>query len=74
MISMRPWLFVMQKNASDPAVARTMEDMSQKLIQSIFWPANLPDLNPIEAVLGQDEEPYPASSSESGLRKAANSR
>ena len=27
-----------------------MEDMSQRLIQPIFWPANLPDLNPIEAV------------------------
>ncbi|SZF04011.1 unnamed protein product [Blumeria hordei] len=27
-----------------------MEDMSQRLIQPIFWPANLPDLDPIEAV------------------------
>ncbi|VDB90624.1 Bgt-51648 [Blumeria graminis f. sp. tritici] len=50
MVSMRTWLSVMQNNASGPAVARTMEDMSQKLIQSIFWPANLPDITPIEAV------------------------
>ncbi|SZF00236.1 unnamed protein product [Blumeria hordei] len=27
-----------------------MEDMSQRLIQSIFWPSNSPDLNLIEAV------------------------
>ncbi|SZF05092.1 unnamed protein product [Blumeria hordei] len=27
-----------------------MEEMSQKLIQPIIWPANPPDLNPIEAV------------------------
>ncbi|VDB96371.1 Bgt-51752 [Blumeria graminis f. sp. tritici] len=26
-----------------------MEDMSHRLIQPIFWPANSPDINPVEA-------------------------
>ena len=50
MVSMRPWLSVMQDNAPAHTAAITMEDMSQRLIQPIFWPANSPDLNPIEAV------------------------
>ncbi|SZE99966.1 unnamed protein product [Blumeria hordei] len=50
MVSMRPWLSVMEDNASDHVAARTMEDMSQRLIHVIFWPANPPDINPIEAV------------------------
>ncbi|SZE99331.1 unnamed protein product [Blumeria hordei] len=49
MVSMRPWLSVMQYNASARAAARTMEDVNQRLIQPIFWPTNSPDLNPIEA-------------------------
>ncbi|VCU39982.1 Bgt-51059, partial [Blumeria graminis f. sp. tritici] len=49
-VSMRPWLSVMQDNAPTHCAVITMEDMSQRLIQPIFWPANLPDLNPIEAV------------------------
>ena len=50
LVSMRPWLSVMQDNASSHTAASTIEDMSQRLIQPIFWPANSPDLNPIEAV------------------------
>ncbi|VDB88165.1 Bgt-50604 [Blumeria graminis f. sp. tritici] len=50
MISMRPWLIVMQDNARAHTAANTMEDMSQMFIQPIFWPANSPDLNLIEAV------------------------
>ncbi|VDB88702.1 Bgt-50962, partial [Blumeria graminis f. sp. tritici] len=50
MVSMRPWLSVRQDNAPAHTAAITLEDMSQRLIQPIFWPANSPDLNPIEAV------------------------
>ncbi|VCU39878.1 Bgt-50712 [Blumeria graminis f. sp. tritici] len=50
MVSMRPLLSVMQDNAPAYTAAVKMEDMSQRLIQLIFWPANLPDLNPIEAI------------------------
>ncbi|VDB93182.1 Bgt-50525 [Blumeria graminis f. sp. tritici] len=50
MVSMRPWLSVVQDDAPAHIAAITMEDMSQRLIQPIFWPANSPDLNPIEAV------------------------
>ncbi|VCU40576.1 Bgt-50956 [Blumeria graminis f. sp. tritici] len=49
MVLMRPWLSVMQDNAPSRTAASTMEDMSQRLIQPIFWLANSPDLNPIEA-------------------------
>ncbi|VCU40210.1 Bgt-50963 [Blumeria graminis f. sp. tritici] len=49
MVLMRPWLSVIQDKAPAHTVAITMEDMSQRLIQPIFWPANSPDLNPIEA-------------------------
>ncbi|VDB86289.1 Bgt-20554, partial [Blumeria graminis f. sp. tritici] len=48
-VSMRPWLSVMQDNPPVHTAASTMEDMSQRLIQPIFWPANSPDPNPIEA-------------------------
>ncbi|VCU39518.1 Bgt-50473 [Blumeria graminis f. sp. tritici] len=50
MVSMRPWFSAMQDNAPAHTAAITMEDMSQRLTQSIFRPANSPDLNPIEAV------------------------
>ncbi|VDB86376.1 Bgt-51464 [Blumeria graminis f. sp. tritici] len=40
----------MQGNAPAHTAAITMEDMSQTLIQPIFWPVNSPDLNPTEAV------------------------
>ncbi|VDB87854.1 Bgt-51474 [Blumeria graminis f. sp. tritici] len=50
MVSMRPWLCVMQDNAPAHTAAITMEDMSQRLIQPIFWSASSPDLNQIEAV------------------------
>ncbi|VCU39884.1 Bgt-50709 [Blumeria graminis f. sp. tritici] len=50
MVSMRPWLSVMRDNAPAHVAASTIEDMSQRLIQPNFLPANSPDLNPIEAV------------------------
>ncbi|SZF02368.1 unnamed protein product [Blumeria hordei] len=50
MVTMRPWISVMQDNASAHAAALTMEDMSQWLIQPISWPANSPDLDLIEGV------------------------
>ncbi|VDB88047.1 Bgt-51354 [Blumeria graminis f. sp. tritici] len=50
MVSMRPWLSVMQDNAFNHAAAGTMEEVRQGLIRPIFWPANLPDPNLIEAV------------------------
>ncbi|VDB89058.1 Bgt-51984 [Blumeria graminis f. sp. tritici] len=50
MVSMRPWLSVMQDNSPAHVAASTMEDTNQRLIQPVFWQANSPDLNPIEAV------------------------
>ncbi|CAJ2665171.1 unnamed protein product [Trifolium pratense] len=50
MVSMRPWLSVMQDNAPPHAAARTMEEMGDRVITPISWPPNSPDLNPIEAV------------------------
>ncbi|VDB93961.1 Bgt-20109 [Blumeria graminis f. sp. tritici] len=35
-VSMRPWLSLMQDNASAHAAAITMEDISQRLIQPTF--------------------------------------
>ncbi|VDB90691.1 Bgt-50177 [Blumeria graminis f. sp. tritici] len=56
MVSMKPWLSVMQDNAPADTAASTIEDISQRLIQPIFWPANSPDLNPIEAVWNRMED------------------
>ncbi|VDB90371.1 Bgt-51181 [Blumeria graminis f. sp. tritici] len=50
MFSIRPRFPVTQDNAPAHAAARAAEDVSQRLIQLIFWPANSPDLNPIEAI------------------------
>ncbi|VDB90886.1 Bgt-51324 [Blumeria graminis f. sp. tritici] len=40
----------MQDNTPAHAAASTMEETSQRLIQSIFWPTISPDLKPIEFV------------------------
>ncbi|VDB89481.1 Bgt-50551 [Blumeria graminis f. sp. tritici] len=37
MVTKRPWLSAMQDNAPTHTAAITMEDMSQRLIQPIFW-------------------------------------
>lgn len=50
MVSMRPWISVMQDNAPPHAAARTMEETGERVITPISWPPNSPDLNPIEAV------------------------
>lgn len=43
-------LTLMQDNASGHAAKATMEEMERKGIRPIFWPANSPDLNPIETI------------------------
>ena len=50
MVSMRPWLFVMQDNAPAHASERTIKEFQERHIDPIDWPPNSPDLNPIEAV------------------------
>ena len=53
MVSMRPWVTVMQDNAPGHSSPRTQEEPRERLIQPISWPAFSPDLNPIEAVWDQ---------------------
>ena len=53
MVSMRPWVTVMQDNAPGHSSSRTREELRERLIQPISWPAFSPDLNPIEAVWDQ---------------------
>lgn len=43
-------LFFMQDNASGHAAKATLEEMEKWGLRPIFWPANSPDLNPIETV------------------------
>ncbi|POS82714.1 hypothetical protein EPUL_005487 [Erysiphe pulchra] len=50
MVSMQPWLTVMQDNAPPHSAAKTMEEMGERAITPVSWPPNSPDLNPIEAV------------------------
>ena len=50
MVSLRPGLSVMQDNASAHTSDKTMEDLPERHIRPISWPANSPDLNPIEVV------------------------
>ncbi|POS85925.1 hypothetical protein EPUL_000937 [Erysiphe pulchra] len=49
-VSMQPWLSVMQDNAPPHSAAKTMEEMEERAIAPISWPPKSPDLNPIEAV------------------------
>lgn len=50
MVSLRPWISVMQDNAPAHASEVTREELKQRNISPIFWPPNSPDLNPIENV------------------------
>lgn len=50
MISLNPWLSVMQDNAPAHSSAETNEEMRVRQVTPIAWPPNSPDLNPIEAV------------------------
>ncbi|KAL2400280.1 hypothetical protein ABEF93_006854 [Exophiala dermatitidis] len=40
----------MQDNAPAHAAKRTIEELLERRVQLIWWPANSPDLNPIETV------------------------
>ncbi|VDB86129.1 Bgt-51345 [Blumeria graminis f. sp. tritici] len=50
MVLMRLWISVMQDNVAAHAAVSMVEDMSQRLTQPIFWPANSPDYNSTEAI------------------------
>ena len=50
MVSLRPGLSIMQENAPVHKSAKTMEDLRERHIWPISWPANSLDPNPIEAV------------------------
>ena len=40
----------MQDNAPGHAAALTIQDLNDRNVPSIFWPAYSPDLNPIETL------------------------
>ena len=50
MVTMRPWVSVMQDNAPSHSAARTIEEFRERFITPIDWPPYSPDLNPIEHV------------------------
>ena len=49
-LRLNPHLQFMQDGAPGHSAAYTREELSERGIQPIFWPAYSPDLNPIEAV------------------------
>ncbi|KAI0994665.1 hypothetical protein K3495_g13516 [Podosphaera aphanis] len=49
MVSMRPWISVMQDNAPPHVASKTIE-FQERIITTIEWPSYSPDLNPIEHV------------------------
>jgi len=49
-LRMNPALVFMQDGAPGHSAAATLEDLLERGIQPIFWPAYSPDLNPIETV------------------------
>ncbi|KAI0994037.1 hypothetical protein K3495_g14146 [Podosphaera aphanis] len=48
MVSMRPWISVMQDNAPPYVASKTIEEFQERIITTIEWPPYSPDLNPIE--------------------------
>ncbi|KAI0998900.1 hypothetical protein K3495_g9297 [Podosphaera aphanis] len=50
MVSMRPWISVMQDNAPPYVASKTIEEFQERIITTIEWPPYSPDLNPIEHV------------------------
>jgi transposase len=64
----------MEDNTRPHSAASTQKDLYERDIYPIFWPANSPDLNPIETVwnLMKDwiEKNYPEKMSYDRLRKA----
>ena len=47
---MNPGLILMQDGAPAHSAKETQEDLNERDIYPIFWPAFPPDLNPIETV------------------------
>jgi len=49
-IRMNPHLLFMQDNASSHSSAQTTQELRERGVNLIFWPAYSPDLNPIETL------------------------
>jgi len=49
-IQINPYFYFMQDGAPSYLAAYTKEELSERGIRIIFWPAYLPDLNPIETI------------------------
>ncbi|KAI0993491.1 hypothetical protein K3495_g14693 [Podosphaera aphanis] len=50
MVTMRPWVSVMQDNAPSYSATGTIEEFQERFITPIDWSPYSPDLNPIEHV------------------------
>ena len=50
MVSLKPGRSVLQDNAPSHTSAKTMEDLRERHIRPISWPANSPNINPLEAI------------------------
>ncbi|KAI0994406.1 hypothetical protein K3495_g13776 [Podosphaera aphanis] len=50
MVSMRPWISVMQDSAPPYVASNTIEEFQERIITTVEWPQYSPDLNPIEHV------------------------
>jgi transposase len=73
-IRMHPHLSLMQDGAPGHAARATIEDLHERGINVIWWPAFSPDLNPIETVWNNMkdwiQDNYPEKLSYDGLRSA----
>jgi len=73
-ITMNPHLVLMQDNAPGHAAQETREDLLERGVHIIFWPAYSPDLNPIETVWARMKDYielyYPEKMSYDALRAA----
>jgi len=49
-VTLHPYLLLMQDNAPGHAASETRQDLQERGVRIIFWPAFSPDLNPIETV------------------------
>ena len=73
-ITMNPHLFLMQDNAPGHAARETRQDLKERGVRIILWPAYSPDLNPIETVWNRMKDyielHYPEKMSYDTLRAA----
>jgi transposase len=73
-IQMNSYLFLMQDNAPGHAAQETRQDLLERGVRVIFWPAFSPDLNPIETVWNRMKDyielHYPEKMSYDALRAA----